>query len=282
MPQLETHNVTYIWPYLPSFVAGVIFASLFAIGTIVHCWRMTGTNGKFCFWFILGYLYRRFAIRTIAHHHSGRIWPYIVQTLLILLAPALLAASIYASLKRVIVNLKARELFMLPPRCTTGFFVSGDVASFFIQAVVGSMLSSTTASASTKRTGKTVMIIELLVQVVFLSGSITATAVFHRRWSSSYSSRDLSESLRHWIKVLYCLYAVGLLILVRSVFRVVEYVEGAVGYLLTHEWPLYVLDAAPMVLVMVVFAIWYPVARRRRDFTSIHSTQSLQCISSAV
>ncbi|CAG8111883.1 unnamed protein product [Penicillium salamii] len=303
MAQLETHNGVYIWKYLPSFVAGVVFACLFAIFTLVHCWRMNGKGAKFCFWFVLGGLCESFAsnplsrellanpllvetggfaLRAVAHHHSGWIWPYVVQTLLILLAPSLLAASVYASLKKVIFNLKAKEMSLLPLRCTTGTFVSGDILSFFIQAVAGSMLSSTKGTESTRSTGKTLMIIGLLVQVIFLSGFIVATAVFHRRWTRVHSSRDLSKGHRHWIRLLYSLYTVGFLIFVRSVFRVVEYVEGTDGYLLAHEWPIYALDGGPMILAMIVFAIWHPIPRQERDYLSISSTQSSHLLGNRV
>lgn len=54
------------------------------------------------------------------------------------------------------------------------------------------------------------------------------------------------------------LYGTSALIMVRSIFRVVEYVMGRDGYPLQHEWTLYVFDALLMVLAMVVFAWWYP------------------------
>jgi hypothetical protein len=54
------------------------------------------------------------------------------------------------------------------------------------------------------------------------------------------------------------LYAVSILILVRSVFRVVEYLQGNAGYLLRHELYLYVFDAVLMALCMVIFLFYHP------------------------
>jgi hypothetical protein len=54
------------------------------------------------------------------------------------------------------------------------------------------------------------------------------------------------------------LYAVSAFIMVRSVFRVIEYVMGTDGYLLRHEWSLYVFDALLMLVTVGVFAWWYP------------------------
>jgi hypothetical protein len=50
------------------------------------------------------------------------------------------------------------------------------------------------------------------------------------------------------------LYIISVLIMVRSVFRVVEYIMGNDGYLLSHGWTLYIFDAALMLGVVVLFA----------------------------
>lgn len=54
------------------------------------------------------------------------------------------------------------------------------------------------------------------------------------------------------------LYLGSFLIMVRSIFRVVEYLQGFDGYLLKHEAYLYVFDALLMVLVMVLFNWIHP------------------------
>ena len=54
------------------------------------------------------------------------------------------------------------------------------------------------------------------------------------------------------------LYACSALITVRSVFRVVEYIMGTDGFLLSHEWPTYSFDAVLMLAVQVIFVVWFP------------------------
>lgn len=54
------------------------------------------------------------------------------------------------------------------------------------------------------------------------------------------------------------LYIVNSLILIRSVFRIIEYMMGIDSYLFTHEWPLFVFDGALMLLSMTAYAWWYP------------------------
>jgi uncharacterized membrane protein len=59
------------------------------------------------------------------------------------------------------------------------------------------------------------------------------------------------------------LYTVSALIMVRSIFRAVEYLMGADGYPLTHEWTLYLFDSLLMILVTVVFYLRYPSELQR-------------------
>ena len=60
------------------------------------------------------------------------------------------------------------------------------------------------------------------------------------------------------------LYTVSILILVRCIYRVIEYIQGEQdGYLFTHEWTIYVLDAALMFIAMVTFFVWHPNVLKR-------------------
>ena len=59
--------------------------------------------------------------------------PYIGQSLLLLLAPALFAASIYMILGRLIVALNAGSNSIIRPSWLTKIFVVGDVLSFLMQ-----------------------------------------------------------------------------------------------------------------------------------------------------
>lgn len=61
--------------------------------------------------------------------------PFIIQTLLPLLAPALYAASIYMILGRIIGCLHAEHLSFIPVRWLTKIFVFGDILSFAFQCI---------------------------------------------------------------------------------------------------------------------------------------------------
>ena len=46
--------------------------------------------------------------------------------------------------------------------------------------------------------------------------------------------------------------------MIRSLFRVIEYVTGTNGYLMAHEWPLYVFDTILMFGVLTLFFYYHP------------------------
>ena len=45
---------------------------------------------------------------------------------------------------------------------------------------------------------------------------------------------------------------------VRCIYRLIEFAMGIFGYLFTHEWPFYLLEASPMLIATGVFVWWYP------------------------
>jgi hypothetical protein len=61
-----------------------------------------------------------------------------------------------------------------------------------------------------------------------------------------------------WLPTMHMLYTISILIFIRSIFRIVEFLGGQDGYLLRHEWTLYVFDGIPMFVVCVVFFVAYP------------------------
>jgi hypothetical protein len=70
----------------------------------------------------------------VAHYHQQSLNIYIVQVLLLLVAPALFAASIYMVLGRLITFTGAEAMSPIRVRWLTKIFVCGDVFSFLVQS----------------------------------------------------------------------------------------------------------------------------------------------------
>lgn len=112
-------------------------------------------------------------------------------------------------------------------------------------------------SLNSMKTGEHIVVGGLFVQIVFFSCFITVATIFHSRLNKAPTQRSLSPDVP-WQKHLIVLYIASALILVRSIFRVVEYIQGNDGYLLRREVFLYVFDAVLMLGTMVIFNIVHP------------------------
>ncbi|KAI2766214.1 hypothetical protein DTO012A8_8563 [Penicillium roqueforti] len=255
MPELQTYKGYYLWHYVPSRAAAVIFLLLFLAATAYHTWKIWKLKTYFCICFAIGGFFEfiGYCARTSAYDKTGRMMPFCIQNVFILLGPALFAASIYMVLGRIITAVKGERHSLIPVRWLTKLFVTGDVLSFLIQGgAAGMMISSDLASIGNK-----LVILGLIVQVAFLGFFIVSMVMFQVRIHRHPTHEVFSEDLR-WKWHLNTLYLVSLLIMVRSIFRVAEYIMGNDGYLLQNEWPAYVFDATLMWIVMVTFGVRFP------------------------
>lgn len=94
------------------------------------------------------------------------------------------------------------------------------------------------------------------MQLAFFGLFIVVAASFHLSIRRVPAIRLASGVM--WEKHMTALYTASILIMVRSIFRVVEYLQGFNGYLLHHEAYLYIFDALLMFLVMILFYVVHP------------------------
>lgn len=181
---------------------------------------------------------------------------YILQALTILLAPALFAASIYMVLGRIIRLLDAAHLSLVRVTWLTKIFVAGDVLSFAAQGIGGGILSSADSKTS-QDLGNTVILVGLGIQVVVFGLFIITTILFHLRIAKQPTAKSFSVTT-DWKGMIWVLYASSGLILVRSLFRMIEYAMGWDSVLMQSEVYLFVLDGVLMVLVGIMFLWWHP------------------------
>lgn len=66
------------------------------------------------------------------------------------------------------------------------------------------------------------------------------------------------EAYIPWRKHMMSLHVSSVLILIRSIFRVIEYLQGQDGFLLSTEVFIYIFDATLMFLVMATFLWVHP------------------------
>ncbi|KAJ9606033.1 hypothetical protein H2200_009882 [Cladophialophora chaetospira] len=257
MPHLKPYKGDfYLWHYVPSVIAAAVVAGCFAILTLWVIWRIFTTRTRFSIPFAIGGMLEvvGYLARIWAAYNTDKLVPYTIQAVLILIPPALLAASVYMVLGRVIRAVNAAHLSIIRINWLTKIFVLTDILSFLVQSSGASLQANQDVNPSL---GKGVVLVGLAIQVVAFGLFIITAILFHVRIhrQSTPASRDRKSLLR---RTMVMLYIVNGLIMCRSIFRIIEYSMGINSYLFNHEWPLYTFDGEFMMLSMFWFALWYP------------------------
>ncbi|CAG9939871.1 unnamed protein product [Clonostachys rosea f. rosea IK726] len=249
-----------LYHYTPTFGGAVAFAVFFAIASGRHIQLLFKKRTWFFIPFIVGCLFETIGYAARAYSSKQTpdwtLMPYIIQSMLILLGPAFYAASIYMLLGRLVVLIDGEQNCLISTRWLTKIFLLGDILSIFGQGGGGGLLAAS-SSQSTQDMGNTIIMLGLGIQLVFFGGFMVVTVLFHIRMNRRPTVKSRG-TLIPWKMFLYVLYVASMLIMVRSVFRLIEYAQGYSGALLQKEIYVYALDAFLMLLVSAIFAWYHP------------------------
>jgi hypothetical protein len=207
--------------------------------------------------------------RALATNNTASLILYLLQALFLLLPPVLFAASLYMVYSRIVRSVNAERFSLISPRSCTRIFVLGDLVCLNIQSTGGGL----TANEKLVHIGDAIVVAGLGIQIIIFVGFMCCCVVFHVRFKRYLKESGESVAVP-WEGVVNMLYATSLLISVRNVFRLVEYVMGKGSYLFANEWPTYVFDGALMALVMLGFAVRYPdllTGRRTESMIELRS-----------
>ena len=254
MSEHKDGEIFVLYRYVPSMTAATIFVVLFALTTGLHMFQTFKKRSWFMTPFLIGGLFETIGYigRILSSNDRYKLSPYIMQTLLLLLGPALYAASIYMILGRLILLTNGERYSLVRRKWLTKLFVGGDVLSFLMQSAGGGIMSS---GAAGMKTGEKIIIGGLFVQILFFGLFFVTAVLFEMRGKQHLTTLLNTIPLK---KHLLSLYVTSILILIRSIFSVIEYIQGNAGYLLRHEVFLYVFDAVLMLAVMVILNVVHP------------------------
>ncbi|KAF6825716.1 RTA1 domain protein [Colletotrichum musicola] len=246
----------------PSTSAAIFFCIIFILTTALHLFQMIRTKTWYLTAFIvagfcefIGYATR--AKNTLEEPGCWTLMPYIIQNVLLLIAPALMAASIYMILGRIILLTDGESHALIRRKWLTKIFVTGDVISLLLQSGGGGMMAGAGPTNNFMEIGEKTIIVGLFVQLIVFGFFIVTAALFHRRMALMPTAKSHQPEIR-WKKYLLTLYVTSVLIWVRSMFRVIEYLEGNKGHLMTTEVYIFIFDATLMFLVMVWMNWFHP------------------------
>ena len=280
MAQLETYRGVKLWYYVPNLPLAIAFAVLFAIVTAAHAWKLWRTRIWFCVPFVIGGVrefslaaYQTpvvhvrkltpphlvevigFAVRAICHNTTGSLVNFLLQGIFLVLPPVFFAASLYMVYTRILRATGREDCSIITSRWSTRLFLIADFACLNIQGNGAGLFGSRTPKV--QLAGQYIVSAGTAIHVLVFVAFVYLCVVFHRRFNAYLASSGNTTDIP-WRASLKMLYWTSAAITVRNVFRTVEYAMGNGEYLYSTEWPLYVLDSSPMLLVMIAFFIWYP------------------------
>jgi hypothetical protein len=111
---------------------------------------------------------------------------------------------------------------------------------------------------------KNIILLGLIAQLVFFGLFIVLITIFHYRIVRQPTERSTSTAIP-WRRYILILYVTAVMILLRSVFRLVEYQGGRGNVTQTKEVFFYVFDSVLMYLVAAIFNVLHPSKIVSRD-----------------
>ncbi|KAH6716695.1 RTA1 like protein-domain-containing protein [Leptodontidium sp. MPI-SDFR-AT-0119] len=255
-------NPDSIWLYNPSLALSIVFAVVYTVPLV---WQSYLTIFKYrAYYFSVVIVGAAFEVggyvsRAVSIKKQESIPPYAVSSSLIVLAPLFIAAGNYLLLTRLCTRVlpsSITHIYHLPLRNLTKIFVTSDIFTFLVQVSGSGIAASNNWEGDLVKIGEDVLIAGLAVQVFSLIVFLTVLSQFQR-----LAGKGQKECAgREWRVVVRAVWISCLLILVRSIYRLIEFALGIFGYPFTHEWMFYVFESVPMVPAIVVFCVWHPAA----------------------
>ena len=160
------------------------------------------------------------------------------------------------TLGRIATAIGARRSLIVSPRLLTPLYILIDIGCVATQ-LIGSILPAS-GDPSAIEMSRTIILGGLIAQIAALTVFILIAWHAQRRTGRSLPRILRANPTVNWENHFRAIYLIVILIIVRSVVRAIEFLQGDGGYVISHEAFIYALDAAPMWIVMVIYAVLHP------------------------
>ncbi|KAJ7511903.1 RTA1 like protein-domain-containing protein [Mycena galericulata] len=259
--------------FIPRNDLSIVGLSLFAFSAAIH-WIHFSRFRRHLFMLTLTIgmtvMSLGFVIRLIYTRNLNSLGIYVVMNMCILLSPCAFLATDYMLLVRLANTLdQIVRRRCLPIRTTyiVRLFVGSDITTFILQGCGGGL---TAIGGSLANVGATISMFGLSLQllsfatftVLLLNFGWRLRKEFPQSWPAHVPNQLFNtfswEPVDDW-RILYftiCVTCIG--ILIRSVFRIVEFSGGYTGFVSTHEGYFYIFDALPLWISMTLYCFVWP------------------------
>ncbi|GAA5828513.1 hypothetical protein JCM5353_002704 [Sporobolomyces roseus] len=218
---------------------------------------MVKTRSYYTWGFVASALFETvgFAIRSVsAQNPTGgglALSLYISSTVFLVLGPAFAAGAAYVTFRRLVAQV-GQEYSKLSEQVARIFFYL-DVASIAVQAAGMSLYGSSSHSTSKYSKIRSLLVAGFVIQLVSFVAFLGLSVDYHLRARRAGQRGE-------WEQCFTGLYIVELCVLIRSIYRCVEYATSTLtsGPIRGNEAYFYCLDFLPMLIATFAFVIRHP------------------------
>lgn len=171
--------------------------------------------------------------------------PYVSSQALLIISPVLLSIVNYITVGRILRCVDTSKGW-LKPAWVGWIFTASDIFCLLLQGSGGGMSASD--DASSRNLGKILLLIGLAFQMFFFTVFLCITVYIHRCKAYNLMGNQ------YFRPIFIGLYSTIGLMYVRNLFRFIEFTQGYLGYLATHEVYFYIFDFA---LIFSCFLLYY-------------------------
>ncbi|KAF3922843.1 hypothetical protein ABW21_db0209729 [Orbilia brochopaga] len=270
----QSPDSTSTFLYCPSLPAAALFAALFGLSALTHIFQaFYHRKLRLCWVIILGASWETiaFGLRAAATQNPLSDGLGIPSQILIYLSPLLVNAFAYMVLGRMVwYYLEARKVWGVSATRLTVIFVWLDIIAFLVQLVGASMASARNDdpnasqkdkddAAQAQKNGLHIYMGGIGFQLFWI---LVFSTVAWRFRMKAVAERALGQHVQrdtNWRVLLGVLYFTLLAIVIRIIFRLVEFSGGEFNNTLTtHEVFFFVLEATPMFMACLTWNIFHP------------------------
>ncbi|PGH15839.1 hypothetical protein AJ79_02220 [Helicocarpus griseus UAMH5409] len=227
---------------------GLFFLVAFVIGVWKKTWTFTFAVTGGCALECLGY-----GGRIMLHQNPWSQEGFKLQIVTIILGPTFLCASIYLTLKHVVLAV-GRDVSRIRPRLYTWIFIPCDICCLVLQAIGGGVAASAEKDPDTVAIGNRIIMAGIVLQVIVLF--VFGAAALDYYWRASNYHRHSHTSNRErafWADRKFHTFAVAvfiayIVIFFRCVYRIAEMAGGWGNHIMRHESSFIVMESV-MVLI---------------------------------
>jgi hypothetical protein len=249
--QTVHQQVVAYFHYWPSeaiaIVALVLFSTVTAVNLLITVYTKTWFYGIIVTTGLLevaGYICR------ISMIHKPLYGTFVAMQCFLIISPSFLALANYVAVGKLMkaLNIKA----FIKSKFVSWLFFGLELGALTLQGAGAGLSVSNDGPPKTAGSGKVLLLIGLALQVLFLIIFVAFMIVVFRR-AKQLVTQGQARQLN---KVYFGLFATSLLLSVRNIFRLVEFSQGWYGHIGTHEVYVYCLDAIPVCICFVLYAVF--------------------------